>query len=81
MAHEIIFTDSSLITPYLATAYTEGFEEASNKDQLKAWSYLCGTRIRFSLQGWFGRTINNFISKGILELDGTVNWEVIDGNE
>jgi len=73
MAHETAFTNGEKITSYLAIAYAEGFEEASDEDTLKAWSYLCGTRIGFSLQGWFGRTINDLIVNNVLELDGTIN--------
>ena len=81
MAHETTFKDGSIITSYLATAYAEGFcegEGASTEDQFRAWSYLCGTRIGFSLQGWFGRTINELISQGILSLDGTLDWDAVD---
>jgi len=81
MAYETTFKDGSVITHYLAAAYAEGFcegEGVSTEDQFRAWSYLCGTRIGFSLQGWFGRTINELIAQSILSLDGTLDWDAID---
>lgn len=78
MAYETHFTDGTSITPYLASAYAEGFcegEDATLKDQIKAWSYLCGTKIGYSLQGWYGRNIVNLIEADIFDDDGTVNWE------
>jgi hypothetical protein len=79
--YETEFEDGTEITSYLATAYAEGFCEgdgASQKDQIKAWSYLCGTRIGYSLQGFFGRTITNLIDQNVMDENGVVNWEVVD---
>jgi hypothetical protein len=62
-------------TPYLATAYAEGFcegEGASGSDQLRAWAYLVKTRLAYSLQGWFGRTANSLIADGYLTQDGQI---------
>lgn len=81
MAHETHFTDGTEITPYLATAFAEGFcegEDATGIDQTKAWSYLCGTKLGYSLQGWFGRTIRNNIENGYMTEDGTVDWDLIN---
>lgn len=78
MGHETKFEDSTEITPYLASAYAEEFcegEDASQTDRIKAWSYLCGTRIGYSLQGWYGRTITSLIENDIMTRDGTVDWE------
>ena len=78
MAYETKFEDGTEITSYLASAYAEGFcegEDASQTDRVKAWSYLCGTRIGYSLQGWYGRNIVNLIEADILDDDGTVDWE------
>lgn len=78
MAHETHFEDGTEITSYLATAYAEGFcegDDANQIEQLKAWSYLCGTNIGYSLQGWFGRTIQNLIDNNLLLKDDTVNWD------
>jgi len=80
-AMETKFEDETQITPYLASAYAEGFcegEGASQNDQVRAWSYLIGTGLAYSLQGWYGRTANSMIEDGLFEKDGTVNWEYID---
>jgi hypothetical protein len=81
MAHETKFSNGVEITSYLATAYAEGFcegEGASGADQIRAWSYLCGTKVGFSLQGWFGRRIVELIDNEVLDKDGTV---LIDFND
>jgi len=63
-------------TPYLATAYAEGFcegEGASEEEQIEAWQYLLDTGMCWSLQGCFGRTATSLIEQGII----TQNTEVI----
>ena len=55
-------------TPYLATAYAEGFcegEGASEDEQIQAWQYLIDKGICWKLQGFFGRTAANLIEAGI----------------
>lgn len=55
------------LTPYLATAYAEGFcegEGATQKEQLTAWQYLHDTRQAYHLQGYFGRTAQALIEDG-----------------
>lgn len=81
MSYETHFEDGTEITPYLATAYAEGFcegENASTKDQIRAWSYLCGTKVGYSLQGWFGRHIAHMIENNYITKEGTVNWEYVN---
>lgn len=66
---------------YLATAYAEGFCEGENAtltEQLEAWACLIVTGMAWSLQGFFGRTANNFIERGIIAKDGTINWDEVD---
>jgi hypothetical protein len=73
------FEDGREITPYLASAYAEGFcegENASDKDCQKAWSYLCGTKLGYSLQGFYGRTIQILIDGEFMAEDGTILKEV-----
>jgi len=56
------------LTPYLATAYAEGFcegEGASKNDQLSAWQYLIDTGHCWHLQGWFGRNAQSLIDEGV----------------
>ena len=57
-------------TPYLATAYTEGFcegENATEEEQIEAWQYLVDTDLAWNLQGWFGRTATALIENGIIK--------------
>jgi len=57
-------------TSYLATAYAEGFCEGENatiEEQTEAWQYLIDTGLAWELQGWFGRTANQLIKKGIIQ--------------
>ena len=68
-------------TSYLATAYAEGFcegEDATQEEQLEAWAYLIMTGLCWNLQGWFGRTATAMIEGGIINRDGTINWDEID---
>ena len=55
-------------TPYLATAYAEGFcegEEATKEEQIEAWQFLIDTGLCWQLQGWFGRRAKDLIEAGI----------------
>lgn len=55
-------------TPYLATAYAEGFcegEGATQEEQVQAWQYLIDTGLAWQLQGFFGRTATALIEQGI----------------
>jgi hypothetical protein len=84
ITYETKFEDGSEITSYLATAYAEGFcegEGANPTDIIKAWSYLCGTKIGYSLQGFFGRTITSLIEAEILNSDGKVDWYMVEALE
>lgn len=65
-------------TPYLATAYAEGFcegEGASKEEQIEAWAYLIKSGQAWSLQGWFGRNATNLIEAGYISKDGIIDWE------
>ena len=57
-------------TPYLATAYAEGFcegEGATEEEQTEAWQYLIDTGRVWSLQGWYGRTATALIEQGVCQ--------------
>ena len=78
LVYEIKFENGTEINRYLACAYAEGFcegENATPEDQMRAWSYLCGSNAANSLQGWYGRTINNLINEGFMNKLGKVNWD------
>jgi hypothetical protein len=64
---------------YTAVGYAEGFIEApSTEAEIEAWAYLIATRQAYSLQGWFGRQAESLIANGIIDRDGTINWEKVD---
>jgi hypothetical protein len=66
------FEGGDQITPFTATMVAEGATSDSAQNQLRAWSYLCGTGLGFQLQGWFGRTITELVQRGFLAEDGTI---------
>jgi len=50
-----------------AVGIAEGFIEADSEEQvLEAWQYLHDTRLGYQLQGFFGRTLNQLISEGLI---------------
>ena len=55
------------MSDYEATGLAEGFIEAESEEQvIKAWQHLHDTRLAYSLQGWFGRTAQHLIERGII---------------
>lgn len=75
------FESGTKITPFLASAYAEGFcdgEGASQEDQLRAWAYLIKTGMCWSLQGFYGRTASALIEQGIISPDGIINYTKIE---
>jgi len=76
---ETVFSNGNPIDSYMATGIAEGFEEATdNKDTIKAWSYLIGTGLAYTLQGWFGRTASNLIQRGLISKEGVVDWDLYE---
>jgi hypothetical protein len=76
---ETKFENGTIITSYMATGLAEGFEETDEpKDILRAWSYLIGTRLAYSLQGWFGRSAESLIEQGLIDREGIVNWDLYE---
>jgi len=56
-------------TPYLATAYAEGFcegENATQDEQHDAWQYIIDNNLARNLQGWFGRTAQQLLENKII---------------
>ena len=71
-------------TPYLATAYAEGFcegENATGEEQIEAWSILIKTGMCWNLQGWFGRSAQGMIEGELISKEGDVNWEAFEDVE
>ncbi len=67
-------------TPYLATAYAEGFcegEDSTIEEQMEGWACLIKTGMCWNLQGFFGRTASDSIERDLIKKDGTINWENI----
>lgn len=70
-------------TPYLASAYAEGFCEGENatlEEQTLAWAYLIKTGLCWTLQGWYGRQATYLIENGIIDKEGNIDWEIIYNN-
>jgi len=70
-----------LWTPYLATAYAEGFcegEDATFDETMYAWAYIIKTGLWRSLQGWYGRNVNDLINNNIISPTGVINWTNVD---
>ena len=72
------FSNGQEITSYQATAYAEGFEEASFEDQLRAWAYLIATGTAWRLQGWFGRQAEALINNLMISRDGIIDYDRIE---
>ena len=79
--YEKTFSDGEPITSYSACSHAEGFcegENASVEDQIKAWSFLIGVGICWTLQGWYGRCAASLIDAGTINKDGSVNWDFVN---
>ena len=53
-------------TPYLACAYAEGFCEGENATVVEfteAWSFIAINKLYLTLQGFYGRTVRNFVNR------------------
>ena len=52
---------------YRAVALAEGFEDGSEEEVIAAWQFLVDTGLAWRLQGWFGRTANALIERGVIQ--------------
>ncbi len=76
---ETTFENGTKIDFYMATGYAEGFEQVDHPfDIIRAWSYLVGTKLAYSLQGWFGRTAQGLIDARVMDVNGIVDWEYVE---
>ena len=51
---------------YTAVMIAEGVEDAGYHRTVEAWQYLHDTGLAYRLQGWFGRTAQSLIDRGII---------------
>ena len=52
---------------YTAIGIAEGFIECDDESTIiEAWQYLHDTRLGYQLQGFFGRTLNQLLSEGVI---------------
>ena len=55
----------------MAVGIAEGFEEAESKEQIiEAWKFIYDNNIHHSLQGWFGRNLQELINSGYINTGG-----------
>lgn len=80
---ETTFENGTLITSYLACGQIEEFDVVSDliEDTIRAWSYLIGAGICWSLQGSYGRAASSLIENEVISKEGVVNWELIHLNQ
>ena len=51
-----------------ATGLAEGFIAAESEEQvIDAWQHLHDTGLAYKLQGWFGRTAQELLKRGIIQ--------------
>jgi hypothetical protein len=56
------------VDTYTAVGLAEGFIEADSEKQIiEAWQKLVDTGLAWQLQGWFGRTAQELINRGIIQ--------------
>ena len=55
------------MTQFDAVWIAEGLDETATKEQvIEAWQLLHDTGLAYQLQGWFGRTAQLLIEKGVI---------------
>ena len=52
---------------YRATGLAEGWIETEDMDEIiQAWQHLHDTGVAYQLQGWFGRTAQALLERGVI---------------
>jgi hypothetical protein len=53
---------------YTAVGLAEGFIESNSEEEIiAAWQYIYDNDLWQTLQGWFGRTVNDLLKQGIIK--------------
>jgi len=53
---------------YTAVGLAEGFIESNSEEEIiAAWQYIYDNDLWQTLQGWFGRTVNDLLKEGIIK--------------
>ena len=74
-----LLSDGIKLNNYLAVGLAEGFEESEDvSDVIKAWAYVQRHGMTATLQGFFGRTCASMIEKGFFDVNGVIDWDVIN---
>lgn len=60
---------------FKAVMICEGEEDSTGSEFLEAWASLIKTGVVWQLQGWYGRGAKAFIEKGLIDLEGNIDWE------
>lgn len=64
---------------FQAVMIAEGSEPVCCEEEyLAAWQQLVDSGLAWQLQGWFGRTAQDLIEQGLIELPEQQGWEEID---
>jgi hypothetical protein len=84
--YETKFNNGQKITPFESCGTIEGFcERSAPEDTIKAISFIAGTGLYRSLQGFYGRTVRDMVERGLMNWNGIVNWDevncLIENNE
>lgn len=56
-----------IMDSYTAVMICEGAENADYDTTVQAWQYLHDTGLAYQLQGFFGRTANDLVERGIID--------------
>lgn len=52
---------------YTAVAIAEGFQDSTLDEKVEAWQYLHDTGLGYTLQGSFGRQLEQLINLGVIK--------------
>jgi hypothetical protein len=53
-------------------------QDATFQQELEAWAHMIATGLCWQLQGFYIRGANAFINEGIIDAEGTINWDKVN---